>query len=133
MGSEQRGEMADLRTTVGQCWVSVACARRLQRRGGRASSDRASRLQAVFGPMRGQRACGEERRAGSGQRAAQRIKAAGIPEGVRVVWTTVAGCEGWRLRSPAVEISSIPMVAGPETRNALSGPVILDTDWENPR
>ena len=56
--------------TVAEGRASVARSRRLQQRGGRASSDRASRLQAVVGPKRWQRACGEARRAGSGQRAA---------------------------------------------------------------
>ena len=56
MGIEQRGGMADLRGIVAEGRASVAHARRLHRRGGRANCERVSRLQAVFGPRRGQRA-----------------------------------------------------------------------------
>jgi hypothetical protein len=83
MRNEWCGDMADLHVTVAEGRASVAHVRRLHRRGGRANSERASRLQAVFGPRRGQRACGEACRAGSGQRQRPRRPGAEPPTSER--------------------------------------------------
>ena len=74
MGSEQREEVAHLP----QEWVGRGSAARARaQQEGRGSGGQATghaRLKAVLGPRRGQRACGEEHRVGSRQRAAQRIR-----------------------------------------------------------